>query len=61
MSPKIKKFGEVFVWENTQPLLQHIHKQKGQNFDFLDYQLQFNNAYQIIKSNDHEGFTQDFY
>ena len=46
---------EAFSWKNTQPLLKHIHHQKGTKFNFLDYQLQFIKAYQFIKLNGLEG------
>ena len=39
---------EAFCWKNTQPLLEKNHQQKGLNFNFLDYQLQFIEAYQFL-------------
>ena len=41
--------------KNTQPLLKHVHHQKGTKFNFLDYQLQFIEAHQFIKLNGQEG------
>ena len=43
---------QAFSWQNTQPLLKHIHHQKGTKFNFQDYQLQFIKAYQFIKLNE---------
>ena len=43
---------EAFNWKNTQPLLKETHSQKGINFNFLDYQLQFIKAYQFLKINE---------
>ena len=40
---------KAFSWKITQPLLKHVHQQKGTTFDFLDFQLQFIKAYQFIK------------
>ena len=42
----------AFNWKNTQPLLEENHSQKGVKFNFLDYQLQFNKAYQFLKLNE---------
>ena len=42
---------EAFSWKNTQPILKEIHKQKGINYNFLEYQLQFIKAYQFLKLN----------
>ena len=47
---------EAFTWKNTQPLLKHDHLQKGNKFNFLDYQLQFIKAYQFIKLNEESFF-----
>ena len=47
---------EAFSWKNTQPFLKEIHKQKGNKFNFLDYQLQFIKAYQFLKLNE-EGLN----
>ena len=49
---KDKQLREAFNWKNTQPLLKHDHQKKGTKFSFLDYQLQFNKAYQCIKLNE---------
>ena len=46
---------EAFNWRNTQPLLKHDHRQKGIEYNFLDYHLQFMKTYQFIKLNDQEG------
>ena len=46
----------AFIWKNTQPLLKKVHSQKGPQFKFLDYQLQFIKAYQILKLNE-EGLN----
>ena len=43
---------EAFSWKNTQPLLKHDHQRKGTKYNFLDYQLQFIKAYQLIKLNE---------
>ena len=47
--PRDKKMRVAFSWENTQPLLKKAHSQKGNKFNFLDYQLQLIKAYQFIK------------
>ena len=39
---KDEELKETFNWKNSQPLLEQIHSQKGTKFNFLDYQLQFN-------------------
>ena len=44
--------GEAFEWKNIQPLLKHDHQRKGTQFNFLDCQLQFIEAYQFIKLNE---------
>ena len=42
----------AFSWKNTQPLLKHDHQQKVRKLSFLDYQLHFIKAYQILKLNE---------
>ena len=49
---------EAFNWKNTQPLLKQDNQQKGTNFNFLDYQLQYIKAYQFIKLNE-ERFNEN--
>ena len=49
---------EAFNWKNTQPLKKQVGQQKGTILKFLDYRLQFVEAYQIIKVND-EGFNEN--
>ena len=51
---------EAFNWKNTQPLLKQDHRQKGIEFNFLDYQLQFIKAYQFIKLNE-ERFNENIH
>ena len=46
---KDEKLKEAFNWKNTQPLLKEVHAQKGTKFNFLDYQLQFIETYQILR------------
>ena len=53
---KDEELREAFYWKNTQPLLKHDHQQKVIKFNFLDYQLQFLNAYQFLKI-DEEGLN----
>ena len=48
----------AFNWRNTQPLLKQDHLQKGIKFNFLDYQLQFIKAYQLIELNE-ERFNEN--
>ena len=48
---KDEELREAFNWRTTQPLLKEVHQQKGINFNFLDYQLQFFKAYQFLKLN----------
>ena len=50
---------QAFNWKNTQPLLKHDHVQNGIKLNFLDYQLQFIQAYQFIKLNE-ENLTKIF-
>ena len=40
---------EVFCWKKTQPLLNQDNQRKGTNCDFLDYHLEFIEAYQSFK------------
>ena len=42
---------EAFDWKKTQPLLKHDPQLKGIKFNFLDYHLQFIEAYQFLKLN----------
>ena len=49
---KDAEFRKAFSWQNTQLLLKHDHQKKGIKFNFLDYQLQFNKAYQFLKINE---------
>ena len=58
---KDEELKEAFSWKDTQPLLKHIHQQKGTNFNFLDYQIQFIKAYHFIKLNDKEGLNEDLH
>ena len=51
---KDAELNEAFKWEHTQPLLKEIHSQEGVNYNFLDYQLQYINAYQFLKLNGEE-------
>ena len=43
---------EVFNWKNTQQLLKEIHQQKGIDVIFLDCQLQFIKAFQLLRLNE---------
>ena len=56
---KDEELKEAFNWKNTQPILKEVHFQKGTQFIFLDYQLQFIKAYQFIKLN--EEFNEDLH
>ena len=49
---KDNELKEAFNWKNTQLLLKKDHLQKGIKFNFLDFQLQFIKAYQLIKLNE---------
>ena len=49
---KDKELKEAFSWENTQPLLKEIDKQKGIKYNFLDYQVQFIKKFQFLKLNE---------
>ena len=51
---------EAVSWKNTQPLLKQDHRQKGTKCNFLDYQLQFIEAYQFLKLNE-ERFNENLY
>ena len=50
----------AFNWKKTQPLLKQDHQYEGTKFIFVDYQLQFVNAYQIIRLNE-EGFNENIH
>ena len=52
---KDKELGEAFKWKNILPLKKEVHQQKGIKYRSLDYQLQFNKAYQFLRLNDQEG------
>ena len=52
-----EKLKEALSWKNTQPLLKHDHQIKGIKFNFLDYQLQFIEAYQFLRLNGQEGLN----
>ena len=54
---KDEKLKEAFNWKNTQVLLKADHKQKGVEFNCLNYQLQLIKAYQFIKLNSQEGLN----
>ena len=57
---KDEELKEAFNWKNTRPLHKQDHQLKGIKINFLDYQLQFNKAYQFIKLNDRERLNKDF-
>ena len=57
---KDEELNEAFNWRNTQPLLEQDHLQKGNKFNFIDYQLQFIKAYQFIKVNE-ERFNENIH
>ena len=40
---------EAFCWKNTQTSLKQDQQHKGTKYNFLDYELQFNKAYQFLK------------
>ena len=51
---KENELKEAFCWKITQPLLKQDHQHKGTKYSFLDYQLQFIEAYQFLKLNEQE-------
>ena len=51
---------EAFSRKNTQPLLKQDHQLKGIKFNFLEYQLQFIEAYQFLKLNE-EGLNENIH
>ena len=51
---KDEELKEAFNWKNTQTLFKQDHQQKGVNFNFLDYHLQFIQTYQFLILNDQE-------
>ena len=57
---KDEELREAFCWRNTESLLKQDHRQKGTKFNFLDYQLQFIKAYQLIKLNE-KGPNEDIH
>ena len=46
-----EKLKEAFNWRNTQPLFKKDYQQKVTKYNFLDYQLQFIEAYQFLNLN----------
>ena len=58
---KDEELKEAFNWKNTQPLLKADHKKKGEQFNFLDYQLQFIKAYQFLKLNEEERLNENLH
>ena len=54
---KDEEIKQSFNWKNTQPSLKEVHQQKGTKFNFLDYQLQYIQAYQFLKLNDQKGLN----
>ena len=46
---KDEELEKAFSCKNSQPLSKETHEQKGIKFNFLDYQLQFIEAYQFLK------------
>ena len=49
---KDEDFKDAFIWKNTQPILKQRPQHKGFKFIFLDYHLQFIQAYQFNKPNE---------
>ena len=49
---KDEELKKAFNSKNTQPLLKHDHQKKSTKFNFLDYQLQFIEAFQFVKLNE---------
>ena len=49
---KDKELEEAIFWKITQPLLKKDHRQKGNEYEFLDYQLQCIKANQFIRLNE---------
>ena len=49
---KDEELKEAFSWKNTQTLSKNDHQIKGIKFNFLDYQLQFIKADQVLKLNE---------
>ena len=47
-----KELRECFIWKITQSFLKKEHQKKGMKPNFLDYQLQLNKAYQLLKINE---------
>ena len=58
---KDEELKEAFSWKNIQSLLKEVHQQKGKEFNFLNYQVQFIKTYPFIKINDQEGHNHHFY
>ena len=50
--PKDEDSKDVFNYKNTKPLLKRDHQPKGIKWNFFDYQLQSNKAYQFLKLNE---------
>ena len=58
----------IWRWRNKRSILLEIYSaltqigssEKGTKFNFLDYQLQFNETYQFIKLNE-EGFNENIH
>ena len=46
---KNENLREAICWKNTQPILKKDHQHKSTKYVFLEYQLQFIKAYQLLK------------
>ena len=53
---KEEELKEAFSSKNTQPIIKKIHKQKGIEYNSLDYQLHNIRSYQFLKMNE-EGLN----
>ena len=48
----IEELKEIFCWKNNQPSVNQDNHQRGIKFNFVDYRLQFIQAYHFIRLNE---------
>ena len=48
----IEELEEAFCWKSNQSSVKQDNQQKGTKFNFVDYRLQFIQAYQFIRLNE---------
>ena len=56
----VEDLKEAFDQKNTKPSLGLVHLHKWSTFNFLNYRLQLEKAYQSLKLNDEEEYVKTF-